>query len=70
MMQVKKMSDNEMYLLTKYIKSVLWRVATGLSYIEDARCLKVKVPTAVSLKIQVVYVEGYALLFGKQTATS
>jgi len=26
----------------KYIKSVLWRVAKRLSYIEDARCLKVK----------------------------
>jgi len=29
-------------LLIKYIKSVLWRVAKCLSYIEDARCLKVK----------------------------
>jgi len=28
-------------LLIKYIKSVLWRVAKRLSYIEDARCLKV-----------------------------
>jgi hypothetical protein len=27
----------------KYIKSVLWRVARCLSYIEEARCLKVKV---------------------------
>ena len=36
------MSDNEIYLLIKYIKSVLWRVAKRLSYIEDARCLKVK----------------------------
>ena len=35
-------SDNEIYLLIKYIKSVLWRVAKLLSYIEDARCLKVK----------------------------
>ena len=26
----------------KYIKSVLWRVAKRLSYIEDARCLRVK----------------------------
>jgi hypothetical protein len=25
----------------KYIKSVLWRVGKRLSYIEDARCLKV-----------------------------
>ena len=30
-----------MYLLIKYIKSVLWRVAKRLSYMEDARCLKV-----------------------------
>jgi len=36
------MSDNEIYLLIKYIKSVLWRVTKRLSYIEEARCLKVK----------------------------
>ena len=29
--------------MIKYIKSVLWRVAQRLSYIEYARCLKVKV---------------------------
>jgi len=29
------------YLLMKYIKSVLWRVVKRLSFIEDARCLKV-----------------------------
>jgi len=28
--------------LIKYLKSVLWRVAKRLSYIEDAWCLKVK----------------------------
>ena len=39
---VKQISDNEIYLLIKYIKSVLWRVAKRLSYTEDARCLKVK----------------------------
>ena len=38
---VKQISDNEIYLLIKYIKSVLWRVAKRLSYIEEARCLKV-----------------------------
>ena len=38
---VKQISGNEIYLLIKYIKSVLWRVAKHLSYIEDARCLKV-----------------------------
>ena len=36
------MSDNEIYLLIKYTKSLLWRVAKCLSYIEEARCLKVK----------------------------
>ena len=34
---VKQITDNEIYLLIKY----LWRVAKRLSYIEDARCLKV-----------------------------
>ena len=38
---VKQISDNEIYFLIKYIKSVLWRVAKRLSYIEVARCLKV-----------------------------
>jgi len=40
---LKQISDNEIYLLIKYIKSVLWRVAKCLSYIEDARCLKVNI---------------------------
>ena len=39
---MKQISDNEIYLLIKYIKSVPWRVAQRLSYIEDVRCLKVK----------------------------
>ena len=38
----KQISDNEIYLLIKYIKSVFWRIAKLLSYIQDARCLKVK----------------------------
>ena len=33
---VKQISDNEIYLLIKYIKCVLWRVAKRLSYTEDA----------------------------------
>ena len=41
-MQVKQISENEIYLLIKYTESVLWTVAKRLSYIEDARCLKVK----------------------------
>jgi hypothetical protein len=40
---VKQITSNEMYLLIKYIKSVLWREAKHLSYVEDARCLKVNV---------------------------
>jgi hypothetical protein len=32
---------NEIYLLIKYIKSVLWGVEKRLSFIEDAWCLKV-----------------------------
>ena len=52
-MMVKQISDNEIYLLTKYIKSVLWRVAKRLSYIEDARCLKVKIQI---VKLVAVYV--------------
>jgi hypothetical protein len=38
---VKQILENEIYLLIKYIKSVLWRVPKRLSYIEDAGCLKV-----------------------------
>ena len=41
---VKQISDNEIYLLIKYIKSVLWRVAKRLSYIEDTRCRKITNP--------------------------
>ena len=41
MTEVNQISDNEIYLLIKYTKSVLWREAKRLSYIEDARCLKV-----------------------------
>ena len=45
---VKQVSGNEIYLLIKYIKSVLWRVAKRLSYIEEAQCLKVNVTEFVS----------------------
>ena len=50
---VKQISDNEIYLLIKYIKSVLWRVAKCLSYIEEARCLKVKCgkPSRISVRM-------------------
>ena len=49
---MKQISDNEIYLLIKYIKSILWRVAKRLSYIEDARCLKVKVAGSVDITSQ------------------
>ena len=35
----------QIYLLIKYIKSILWRVAKCLSYIEEALCLKVNYAT-------------------------
>jgi len=37
-------------LLIKYIKSVLWRVAKRLSYIQDAQCLKVNRTTITGLR--------------------
>ena len=40
---VKQISYTEIYLLIKYIKIFLLRVAKRLSCIEDVRCLKVKV---------------------------
>ena len=53
MMHGKQISDNEIYLLIKYIKSVLWRVAKYLSYIEEARCLNVNRP---SFSVDCIYV--------------
>ena len=51
---VKQISDNEIYMLIKYIKSVIWRVAKRLSYIEDGRCLKVNI-TWVLLRCSFVW---------------
>ena len=40
---VEQISDNEVYLLIKYIKRVLWRVVkNACPNVEDARCIKVK----------------------------
>ena len=63
---VKQISDNEIYLLIKYIKSVLWRVVKRLSYIEDARCLKVNsalCPTTASFQVTnlLTYLLTYSL---------
>ena len=65
-MQVKQISDNEIYLLIKYIKSVLWRVAKRLSCIQDARCLEVKsaafvLATSLTL-VAFIFVFGYLLI--------
>ena len=46
--------DNEIYLLIKYIKSALWRVAKCLSYIEEGRCLKVNVSLYVSSSLTIL----------------
>jgi len=42
---------NEIYLLINYVKSVLWRVAERLSYIQDARCLKVKLKAGAQMDV-------------------
>ena len=52
---VKQISDYEIYLLIKYIKSVLWRVAKRLSYTEEARCLKVNVTAGKAAGWTVLY---------------
>ena len=41
--------------MIKYIKSVLWRVVKRLSYIEDARCLKVNMITTGDIEACVVF---------------
>ena len=52
---VKQILGNEIYLLIKYIKSVLWRVAKRLSYIEDARCLKANTVVIKHLEMSADY---------------
>ena len=51
-----------LYLLIKYIKSVLWRVAKRLPYIEDARCPKVKVPLPPTIMDEVLFVQVLEVL--------
>jgi len=48
-----------MYLLIKYIKSVLWRVAKCLYYIEEARCLKVNIQKRLNFLGMFDYVTFY-----------
>ena len=61
------MSDNEIYLLIKYIKSVLWRVAKCLSYIEEVRCLKVKRHYLWFVGVTLPYVLGLVFMLPIQT---
>jgi len=56
-------SDNEIYLLIKYIKRVLWRVAKRLSYIQDARCLKVNMSTYNVMIILCIYTQELRLKY-------
>ena len=60
---VKQLSDNEMYLLIKYIKSVLWRVAKCRSYIEEARSLKVNQSISQSINQSVIKYIFYRNVF-------
>jgi len=62
---VEQISENEIYLLIKYIKSVLWRVAKRLSYTEDARCRKVNGLSEFHKRwnCSVTSVESYAMCF-------
>ena len=59
-----------MYLLIKYIKSVLWRVAKRLSYIEDGRCLKVNIISTVPLPpgVYPIAVDKYVIINNKPEA--
>ena len=46
------------------MKSVLWRVAKRLSYIEDARCLKVNASESTPLSV-FLGLPGFPLLFAR-----
>ena len=59
---------NEIHLLIKYIKSVLWRVAERLSYIQDAWCLKVKYSEKVLMLNSVQERQWKYTLFNKNQA--
>ena len=55
---VNQISDNEIYLLIKYIKSFLCRVAKRLSYIEDARYLKVEASFTLQILVILTTLNG------------
>ena len=61
---VKQISDNEIYLLIKYIKSVLWRATKRLPYKQDALYLKVnRVGTTVCSNSPTTWHEEYTVPF-------
>ena len=47
-------------MLIKYIKSVLWRVAKCLSYIEEARCLKVNTDVRLIWSLNTIALRIYS----------
>ena len=64
MMHGQAISDNEIYLLIKYIKTVLWRIAKYLSYKEEARCVKVNrklVVQTFALRVSDAYLDRYSI---------
>ena len=67
---VKQISNSEIYLLIKYIKSVLWRVAKRVSYIEDAWSLKLNqfISYCKENKLCLHYKDQTSMLFRKAFA--
>jgi len=57
-----QISDNEIYLLIKYIKSVLWRVARRLPSVEDARCPKVNIELTIEA-LQYITVRPLTIIY-------
>ena len=55
---VMQISENEIYLLITYIKSVLCRVGKGLFYIQDARCLSLRAQLSLCFKFTVNLLKG------------
>jgi hypothetical protein len=46
-------------LLIKYMKSVFWRVAKCLSYIEEVQCLKVKLVLTLRFIAVIIYTKQH-----------
>ena len=59
--------NNQIYLLTKYIKRVLWGIAVRMSYIQDAWCLKVKVNCLLQIPTYAqIIICAYVGIYNKQ----